>query len=80
MVFAWGDICFVEIHTTLQMRMVSVALLEKLVANRFFNPECKPKGDYSRSTSILLTFIPDAQLKDIDSVGIGMVVCQCRAP
>ena len=69
-----GNIHFAEIHTTLQMRGVSFALLEKLVADGCFNLECKPNGDYSCSTAILLTFTPNAQLKDIESMGIGMVV------
>ena len=58
-----GYIHFAEIHTILQMCVVSIMLLEKLVADGCFNPECRPNGDYSHPTAILLAFIPDAQLK-----------------
>ena len=60
-----GDIHFAEICTTLQMCVVSIAPLERLIANGSFNPECMAESDYSHSTAILLTFIPDAKLKRI---------------
>ena len=75
-----GDVRFAQIHTTLWMRTVSLALLEKLIANRGFNPEHKADSDYSHSTAILLALTPDAQLKDIDSMGIGLVVRWYGAP
>ena len=55
--------------------MVSLTLLERLIANGSFNPEHMAESDYSHNTAILLTFIPDAKLKDIERVGIGLVVC-----
>ena len=68
----FGDIHFAKIHTTLQMHAMSLALLEKWIDNGGFNPECMADGDYSCSTAILLVFPPDAQLKDIESIGIGL--------
>ena len=53
---------------------VNHALLERLIANGSFNPEHMAESDYSHSTAILLAFIPDAKLKDIERVGIGLVV------
>ena len=73
-----GDICFAEIYTTLRMHAVSFTLFERLIANGSFNPEHMAESDYSHSTAILLVFIPDAQLKDIERVGIGLVICQCN--
>ena len=70
-----GDICFVKIHTTLQMRTVLLAILE----NGSFNPECMVEGDYSRSTAILLMLNPDTQCKDIESMAIGLIVHQRKA-
>ena len=75
-----GDIHFVELHTTLRMCVVSLTLLEKLIADCSFNLECMVENDYSHTTAILLVFIPDAKLKDIERVGIGMVVCWCGGP
>ena len=72
-----GDIHFAKIHTTLQMHAVSLALLEKWIDNGSFNLEHMADGDYSRSTAILLALTPDAQLKDIESVGVGLVVHWC---
>ena len=75
-----GDICFAKIHTTLQMCAVPFTVLEKWVENGSFNPECMAEGDYSHSMAILLTFNPDAWCKDIESVGIGLIVHWCKAP
>ena len=69
-----GYIHFAEIHTTLWMCVVSTTLLEKLVADGCFNLECKAHGDYSHSTALLLAFIPNTQQKDIERLGIRLIV------
>ena len=74
-----GDICFAMIHTTLQMHAIPLTILEKWVENGSFNPEHMVEGDYSHSTAILLTLNPDAQCKDIESVGIRLIVHQHKA-
>ena len=74
----FGDIHFVKIQTTLWMHVMSLVLLEKWIDCGSFNPEHKADGDYSHSTAILLTLIPDIQLKDIESMGIRLVVRWCR--
>ena len=75
-----GDICFMKIHTTLWMCAMPLTILEKWVENGSFNPEHMVEGDYSHFTAILLTLNPDTQGKDIESVGIGLIVCLCKAP
>ena len=75
-----GDVCFAKICTTIWMRAVSLMTLEKLVVNGAFNPEHIIDGDHSHSTAILLALSPSAQLKHVESVGIGLVVCQHGAP
>ena len=60
--------------------MVSLALFERLIADGSFNPECMAESDYSHSTAILLAFIPDDKLKDIERVGIRLVICQHSGP
>ena len=70
-----GDMCFAELHTTLKMHMVPLMLLERLVTDGSFNPECKTESDYSHTMAILLTFFPNAKLKDIEKVGIRLFVC-----
>lgn len=67
------DIRFAEICTTLRMHTVSLMLLERLIADM-------AESDYSHSTAILLIFVTDAKPKDIERVGIGLVVCQCSGP
>ena len=69
-----GDIHFVELHTTLRMHTVSFEHFEQLLTDGSFNPEFKVTDDYSHPTAILLGFVPDANLMDIESVGIGMVM------
>ena len=52
---------------------------QKWVENGSFNTEHMTEADYSHSTAILLMLYLDALLNDIESVGIGLIVCQCRA-
>ena len=75
-----GDIHFAKLHTILQMCAMPLVVPEKWVENGGFNPEHMADADYSHSTAILLVLTPDAQLNDIESMGIGLIVCQCRAP
>ena len=75
-----GDILFVKIHTTLWTHTMPLAVLEKWVENGSFSPEHMAEGDYSCSMAILLALNPDAQCKDIESMDIGLIVCQCKAP
>ena len=74
-----GDIRFAKIHTTLWTCAVPLTILEKWVENGSFNPECMVEGDYSCSRAILIALNSDAQGKDIESVGIGLIVCQRKA-
>ena len=68
------DICFVELHTMLKICSISLMHLEWLIANRSFNPKHKVADNHSHTTAILLTFVPDANLMDIEKVGIRLVV------
>ena len=71
-----GDIDFAELFTTLKIHAVSLPLLERLVTDGSFNLECKAESDYSHTMAILLTLIPNARPKDIEKVGIRLVVHQ----
>ena len=75
-----GDVCFAKIHTTLQMHAMLFAVLEKWVENGSFNPERMAEADYSHSTAILLLLYPDTWCSDIAITGIGLIVCQHKAP
>ena len=68
-----------KICTTLQMCTMLLVVLEKWVENGSFNPEHMVEANYSCSMAILLTLYPDALLNDIESVGIGLIVHQCKA-
>ena len=74
-----GDVRFAKICTTLQMHTVSLRVLEKWVEKWELNPENMAEANYSHSMAILLALYPDTQLNDIESMGIGLIVCQCRA-
>ena len=53
-------------------------ILEKWVENGSFNAEQMAEGDHSRSMAILLVLNPDAHCKDIESMGIGLIVHGAR--
>ena len=65
-----------ELRTTLKMCAVSLTLLQSLIADGSFNPEHIAESDYSHTTAILLAFGLDAKLKDIERVGIWLLVRQ----
>ena len=69
-----------KIHSTHQIPAMPLAILEKWVENGSFNPEPMVEGDYSHSMAILLALNPDTRCKDIESVGMGLIVCWCKAP
>ena len=60
------------------MHTVPLAILEKWVENGSFNPEHMATN--SHSMAILLALNPDAQCKDIESVGIRLIVRWHKAP
>ena len=72
-----GNICFVELCMTLRMCTISFKHFEQLLTGGSFNSKCKVVEDYSHSTAILLAFVLDADLTDIASMGISMMVHQC---
>ena len=75
-----GDIRFAKIQTNLQMHAIPLDILEKWVADGKFNPERMAESDYSHSMAILVILNPNAQGTALESVGIGLVVCQRKAP
>ena len=38
------------------------------------------EGDYSHSTAILIALSPNAKGTDLESMGIGLIVCWHKAP
>ena len=70
-----GDIHFVEIQTTFKMHTVSFHSFLEFIKKGCFNPNNKlPEDSYSHTTAILLAFIPDPCLTDIEHMGIGNVI------
>ena len=61
-----GDVHFAQIHTTLWMCTMLLAVLKKWVENGGFNPKYMVEADYSHSTAILLMLYPDTLLNDIE--------------
>ena len=79
MAFAWGTYALERSTLPCGCDTLLLTILERWVENGSFNPECMAEGDYSHSTAILLTLNPDTQGKDIESMGIGLIVHQCKA-
>ena len=69
-----GDIRFVEIQTTFKMHEVSFCTFWQLVEKGSFNPDNLPADSYSHTMAILLAFIPDPRLMDIECIGIGNII------
>ena len=75
-----GDICFAEIQTTFKMRVVSFHTFLQFIEKGSFNPDNLPEDSYSHTMAILLAFIPDPCLMDIECMGIGNVIQRCGSP
>ena len=75
-----GDIRFTEIQTTFQMRMVPFHTFLQFVEKGSFNADNLPADGYSHTMAILLAFVPNLHLTDIECVGIGNVIRRRRSP
>ena len=75
-----GDIRFAEIQTTIKMHTVPLHTFLQFVEQGSFNADNLPLDGYSHATVILLAFIPDPHLTDIECVGIGNVIRRCGSP
>ena len=75
-----GDICFAKIKTMLWMHVVPLTILEKWVKDGKFNPEWMAESDYSHSMALLVTLSPNTQGTGLESVGIGLIIHQHKAP
>ena len=69
-----GDICFAKIQTTLHMWTVSIAVLERWIANGSFNPECMAEGNHSGSITLLIILNPNQEGTELKSASIGLIV------
>ena len=75
-----GDIRFTEIQTTIKMHMVHLSTFLRFVEQGSFNADNLPLDGCSQTTAILLAFIPDRRLEDIESIAIGNVIRRCGSP
>ena len=75
-----GDIRFDEMQTTLRMCTVYFSMFMQYTDQGSFNADNLPVDGCSQTTAILLAFIPDWRLEDIESMGIGNVIWRCRSP
>ena len=69
-----GDIRFAKIQTNLRMWTVSIAVLERWVASRHFNPEHMTADDHSHSTAILIILTPNKQGTALTYASVGLIV------
>ena len=75
-----GDIHFAEIQTTIKMHVVPVCTFLRFVDQGSFSADNLPLDGYSHTTAILLAFIPNMHLMDIEHVAIGNVIRRHGAP
>ena len=75
-----GDIRFAEIQTTIKMHVVPICTFLQFIKQGCFNADNLPLDGYSHTMAILLAFIPDTCLMDIEHVGIGSMIQRCGSP
>ena len=75
-----GDIHFAEIQTTIKMRAVRFSTFLRYIADGSFNPDHLAPHCCSQTTAILLAFLPDRNIQDIESIGIGCVIRRFGTP
>ena len=68
------DIRFAEIQTSIKMRAIRFSTFLHYVEKGMLNPDNLAPHCCSQTTAILLAFIPDRRVEDIESVGIGNVI------
>ena len=56
------------------MRTVCLNMFLQFVEQGSFNPDNMPPDGYSQTTAILLAFIPDQRLEDIEGIAIGNII------
>ena len=62
-----GDIRFAEIQTSIKMHAVRFSMFLQYVEEGFFNPDHLAPHGCSQTMAILLAFIPDRHLEDIEN-------------
>ena len=75
-----GDIRFAEIQTTIKMRAVRFSTFLRYIVDGTFNPDKLAPHCCSQTTAILIAFLPDWHLQDIESIGIGCVIRRFGSP
>ena len=75
-----GDIRFTEIQTSIKMRAIWFSTFLHYVEEGLFNPDNLASHCCSQTMAILLAFIPDWHLQDIESIGNGNVIRRCGTP
>ena len=78
--FTSGDIHFAEIQTMIKMHVVRLKMFLKFVEQGSFNADNLPLDGCSCTTAILLAFIPNRHLEDIESIAIGNVIRRRGSP
>ena len=62
------------------MRAIRFSTFLHYVKDGLFNPDKLVPHCCSQTTAILLAFIPDRHIQDIESIGIGTVIRRCGTP
>ena len=75
-----GDICFAEMQAPFKMHVVPFHMFLQFVKKGSFNVDNLPADGYSHTTAILLAFVPNLRLADIERTGIGNVIQQRGTP
>ena len=75
-----GNICFAEIQTSIKMHAVRFNTFFHYISDGSFNPDNPAPHCCTQTTAILLAFLPDRHIQDIESAGIGCVIRRFGTP
>ena len=75
-----GDIRFAEMQTTIKMCVVCFRTFLRFVKQGSFNADNLPLDGYSHTMAILLAFLPNQCLEDIERIGIGSIIRRDGSP
>ena len=75
-----GDIHFTEIQTSIKICAVHFSTFMQFVEQGHFNADNLSVDGCSQTMAILLAFIPDRHLENIESIGIGNIIWRQGSP
>ena len=78
--YTWGTFASLKYRLLFKIHAVPFRTFLKFIEKGSFNADNLPVDGYSHTMAILLAFVPDPHLTDIEHVGIGNVIWRHGSP